>query len=113
MGIALALSIAVLGMAYVGYPLAMWLLGRIAPRPLRTDGAAPSSVSVIVCARDESMVGGLCVRRSADAIELRLRLDPALESTEAELMDTVFPHPTVSEAMHESVLAAFGRPLHI
>ena len=36
-----------------------------------------------------------------------------LESTEAELMATVFPHPTISEAMHESVLAAYGRALHI
>jgi dihydrolipoamide dehydrogenase len=36
-----------------------------------------------------------------------------LESTEAELMETVFPHPTISEAMHESVLAAYGRALHI
>ena len=36
-----------------------------------------------------------------------------LESTEAELMHTVFPHPTVSETMHESVLDAFGRVIHI
>ncbi|MBS0478253.1 MAG: dihydrolipoyl dehydrogenase, partial [Proteobacteria bacterium] len=36
-----------------------------------------------------------------------------LETTEAELMETVFPHPTISEAMHESVLAAYGRALHI
>jgi dihydrolipoamide dehydrogenase len=36
-----------------------------------------------------------------------------LESTEAELMATVFPHPTLSEMMHEAVLAAYGRPLHI
>ncbi len=36
-----------------------------------------------------------------------------LETTEAELMGTVFPHPTISEAMHESVLAAYGRTLHI
>jgi len=28
-------------------------------------------------------------------------------------MATVFPHPTLSEMMHESVLAAYGRPLHI
>jgi dihydrolipoamide dehydrogenase len=35
------------------------------------------------------------------------------ELTEAELMATVFPHPTLSEMMHESVLAAYGRPLHI
>jgi len=36
-----------------------------------------------------------------------------LETTEAELMETVFPHPTISESMHESVLAAYGRALHI
>ena len=37
----------------------------------------------------------------------------SLEATEAELMHTVFPHPTLSEAMHESVLHAFGRALHV
>ena len=36
-----------------------------------------------------------------------------LETTEAELMATVFPHPTLSEMMHESTLAAFGRVLHM
>jgi dihydrolipoamide dehydrogenase len=35
-----------------------------------------------------------------------------LETTEAELMHTVFPHPTVSEAMHESVLDAYGQVIH-
>lgn len=36
-----------------------------------------------------------------------------LEATEADLQHVVFPHPTLSEMMHESVLAADGRPLHI
>jgi dihydrolipoamide dehydrogenase len=36
-----------------------------------------------------------------------------LEATEQELMATVFPHPTLSETMHESVLDAYGRALHI
>ena len=35
-----------------------------------------------------------------------------LETTEAELIQTVFPHPTLSEMMHESVLNAFGRMIH-
>jgi dihydrolipoamide dehydrogenase len=35
-----------------------------------------------------------------------------LETTEAELMETVFPHPTLSEMMHEAVLDAYGRALH-
>jgi len=35
-----------------------------------------------------------------------------LETTEVELMHTVFPHPTVSETMHEAVLDAYGRVVH-
>ncbi len=35
-----------------------------------------------------------------------------LETTEAELMHTVFAHPTMSEMMHESVLDAYGRAIH-
>jgi dihydrolipoamide dehydrogenase len=36
-----------------------------------------------------------------------------LETTEAELMHTVFAHPTLSEMLHESVLEAYGRPIHV
>ncbi len=36
-----------------------------------------------------------------------------LETTEAELINTVFPHPTLSEMMHESVLDAYGRVIHM
>ena len=36
-----------------------------------------------------------------------------LETTERELMHSVFPHPTLSEMMHESVLDAYNRALHI
>ena len=35
-----------------------------------------------------------------------------LETTEVELQETVFPHPTLSEMMHESVLDAYGRAIH-
>jgi dihydrolipoamide dehydrogenase len=37
----------------------------------------------------------------------------SLETTEQELMSSIFPHPTLSEAMHESVLSAFNRAIHI
>lgn len=36
-----------------------------------------------------------------------------LESTEEDLMHTVFPHPTLSETMHESVLDAYGKVIHV
>ena len=35
-----------------------------------------------------------------------------LEATEADLIHTIFPHPTLSEMMHESVLDAFDRTIH-
>jgi dihydrolipoamide dehydrogenase len=37
----------------------------------------------------------------------------SLEATEAELIQAVFPHPTLSETMHEAVLAAYDRALHV
>jgi len=46
------------------------------------------------------LIQGFCIARQG-------------ELTEAELMQTIFPHPTLSEMMHESVLSAYGRPLHI
>jgi dihydrolipoamide dehydrogenase len=36
-----------------------------------------------------------------------------LETTEEELIQAVFPHPTLSEMMHESVLDAYGRVIHV
>jgi len=36
-----------------------------------------------------------------------------LETTEAELIGTGFPHPTLSQLMHESVLTAYDRTLHM
>lgn len=36
-----------------------------------------------------------------------------IEGTELDLINTIFPHPTLSEMMHESVLAAYGRQIHL
>jgi dihydrolipoamide dehydrogenase len=41
-----------------------------------------------------------------------LTIAKTLETTEAELMETIFPHPTLSEMIHESVLDAYGRAIH-
>jgi dihydrolipoamide dehydrogenase len=36
-----------------------------------------------------------------------------LEGTEEDLMRTIFPHPTLSEAVGEAAMAAFGRAIHV
>ena len=46
-----------------------------------------------------------------DELQAGTRTLPPLP-TEAELMATVFPHPTLSEMMHEAVLDAYGRAIH-
>jgi dihydrolipoamide dehydrogenase len=53
----------------------------------------------MVGAEVTELIEGYCIART-------------LESTEAELMATVFPHPTLSEMMHEAVLDAYGRAVH-
>jgi cellulose synthase/poly-beta-1,6-N-acetylglucosamine synthase-like glycosyltransferase len=45
---------AFVGYTYVGYPLLLFLLGRVWPRPQRRDGRIPRSVSVVITARDEA-----------------------------------------------------------
>ena len=41
-----------------------------------------------------------------------LTIAKTLETTEQELMETIFPHPTLSEMIHESVLDAYGQAIH-
>ena len=36
-----------------------------------------------------------------------------LEATEEDIFNTIFPHPTISETIHESALDAFGKAIHI
>ena len=44
---------------------------------------------------------------------IRAHMAVAKEATEEDIQATVFPHPTMSEAMHESALDAYGKVLHI
>ena len=92
---------------------------RIGRFPLEANGKAiaideaSGFVKTIFDADSGALLGAHIVRPDAPELIHGFALATTLESTEAELMETVFPHPTLSEAMHESVLAAFGRPLHV
>ena len=35
-----------------------------------------------------------------------------MEGTEEDIINTIFPHPTISESLHEAVLSAYDRPIH-
>jgi dihydrolipoamide dehydrogenase len=76
-------------------------------------GESDGLVKTIFDAKTGKLLGAHMV--GAEVTELIQGFAVAMncETTEAELINTVFPHPTLSEMMHESVLDAFGRVIHL
>jgi len=70
-------------------------------------------VKTIFDARTGQLLGAHMVGAEVTELIQGYAIAMQLETTEEDLMHTVFPHPTLSETMHESVLAAYGRALHI
>ena len=76
-------------------------------------GEADGFVKTVFDAETGALLGAHMVGAEVTELIQGYVVARQLETTEAELMETVFAHPTLSEMMHESVLAAYGRPLHI
>ena len=69
-------------------------------------------IKTIFDARTGRLLGAHMVGAEVTELIQGFVLAMGLETTEEELMHTVFPHPTLSEMMHESVLDAYGRVIH-
>ena len=76
-------------------------------------GEAEGFIKTVFDAATGELLGAHMVGAEVTELIQGYVVGKTLETTEAELMATVFPHPTLSEMMHESVLAAYGRALHI
>ena len=76
-------------------------------------GEAEGFVKTVFDAKTGELLGAHMVGAEVTEMIQGFVVGKTLETTEAELMATVFPHPTISESMHESVLAAYGRALHV
>jgi len=76
-------------------------------------GESDGFVKTVFDARTGELLGAHMVGAEVTEMIQGFVVGKTLETTEVELMQTVFPHPTISEAMHESVLAAYGRALHV
>ena len=76
-------------------------------------GEPEGFIKTIFDAKTGELLGAHMIGAEVTELIQGYSLAKTLETTEAELMATVFPHPTLSEMMHESVLAAYGRTLHI
>jgi dihydrolipoamide dehydrogenase len=76
-------------------------------------GEAEGFVKTVFDAKTGELLGAHMVGAEVTELIQGYVIARQLETTEAELMETVFAHPTLSEMMHESVLGAYGRALHI
>ncbi len=75
-------------------------------------GEADGFVKTVFDAQTGELLGAHMIGAEVTELIQGYTIARQLETTEAELMETVFPHPTLSEMMHESVLGAYGRALH-
>ena len=76
-------------------------------------GEADGFVKTVFDAKTGELLGAHMVGAEVTELIQGYVVARQLETTEAELMETVFAHPTLSEMMHESVLGAYGRAIHI
>ncbi|MEN2785024.1 dihydrolipoyl dehydrogenase [Sphingomonas qilianensis] len=76
-------------------------------------GEAEGFVKTVFDAKTGELLGAHMIGAEVTELIQGYTIGKTLETTEAELIETVFPHPTLSEMMHESVLAAYGKALHI
>ncbi len=76
-------------------------------------GEADGLVKTVFDAETGALLGAHMVGTEVTELIQGYAIARQLETTEEQLMETIFPHPTLSEMMHESVLDAYGRALHI
>ncbi|GLQ34340.1 dihydrolipoyl dehydrogenase [Amylibacter marinus] len=76
-------------------------------------GEAEGMIKTIFDAKTGELLGAHMVGAEVTELIQGYVVGRQLETTEEDLMNTVFPHPTLSEMMHESVLDAYGKVIHM
>ena len=76
-------------------------------------GEVEGMIKTVFDAKTGEMLGAHMIGAEVTELIQGYVIGRTLETTEAELIETVFPHPTLSEMLHESVLDAYGRVIHM
>ncbi|MGB0085583.1 MAG: FAD-dependent oxidoreductase, partial [Rhodomicrobiaceae bacterium] len=76
-------------------------------------GEVEGFIKTVFDAKTGELLGAHMIGAEVTELIQGYAIAKTLETTEAELIETIFPHPTLSEMMHEAVLDAYGRVLHI
>jgi dihydrolipoamide dehydrogenase len=77
------------------------------------SGETDGFVKTVFDAKTGALLGAHMIGAEVTEMIQGFTIAMTMEATEAELMATCFPHPTMSEAMHEATLAAYGRAIHV
>lgn len=91
---------------------------KIGKFPYRANGKAialgdtEGLIKTIFDAKTGELLGAHMIGAEVTELIQGFAIGKTLETTEEELMHTIFPHPTLSEMMHESTLDAYGRVIH-
>ncbi len=75
-------------------------------------GEPEGLVKTIYDAKTGELLGAHMIGAEVTELVQGFAIGKTLETTEAEMMHTIFPHPTLSEMMHESTLDAYGKVIH-
>ncbi len=78
-----------------------------------TEGEEMGFIKTIFDKKTGELIGAHMVGSEVTELIQGFSIGMSLEATEEELMSTIYPHPTLSEMVHESVLNAFNRSIHI
>ncbi len=76
-------------------------------------GETQGLIKTVFDAKTGELLGAHMIGAEVTELIQGYTIAKTMETTEKELMGTIFPHPTLSEAMHEAVLDAYGQVLHI
>lgn len=76
-------------------------------------GETEGLVKTIFDAKTGELLGAHMIGTEVTELIQGFGIAKTLETTETDLMHTIFPHPTLSEMMHESVLNAYGQTIHM
>lgn len=96
-----------------GYTLKVGMFPFIGNGKAIALGEPEGFVKTVFDAKTGELLGAHMIGAEVTEMIQGFVIGKTLETTEAELMHTVFPHPTISESMHESVLSAYGKAIHI
>lgn len=96
-----------------GYQIKVGKFPSIANGKALVDGSSEGIIKTIFDAKTGELLGAHLIGEDVTELIQGYVISKTMEGTELDLMNTIFPHPTVSEMMAESVLQAYDRAIHI